>query len=69
MSATFASPSAFVAAATGGSIRQAWQSLSRFLAHRRARRHLAELPDYLLKDIGIGRSEIEPAVRDGRCPA
>jgi len=33
---------------------------------RRAERHLMELPDYLLKDIGIARSEIRHAVRQGR---
>jgi uncharacterized protein YjiS (DUF1127 family) len=32
----------------------------------RARRHLEELPDHMLRDIGIGRSEIESAVRFGR---
>jgi uncharacterized protein YjiS (DUF1127 family) len=32
----------------------------------RARRHLQELPDHMLRDIGIGRSEIESAVRFGR---
>ena len=33
---------------------------------RRDERHLMEMPDYLLKDIGIGRSEISSAVRQGR---
>lgn len=33
---------------------------------RRDERQLMEMPDYLLKDIGIGRSEIPGAVRQGR---
>lgn len=33
---------------------------------RRAERHLIELPDHLLKDIGISRSGIRRAVRQGR---
>ena len=33
---------------------------------RRDERLLMEMPDYLLKDIGIGRSEIPGAVRQGR---
>jgi uncharacterized protein YjiS (DUF1127 family) len=32
---------------------------------RRAERILMEMPDYLLKDIGIGRGEIRRAVRQG----
>lgn len=38
----------------------------RALIARRDERHLMEMPDYLLKDIGIGRSEIPSAVRQGR---
>jgi uncharacterized protein YjiS (DUF1127 family) len=33
---------------------------------RRAERHLIELPDHLLKDIGVSRSGIRRAVRQGR---
>jgi uncharacterized protein YjiS (DUF1127 family) len=33
---------------------------------RRDERQLLEMPDYLLKDIGIGRSQISGAVRHGR---
>jgi uncharacterized protein YjiS (DUF1127 family) len=33
---------------------------------RRAERILMEWPDYLLKDIGIGRADIPRAVRQGR---
>ena len=38
----------------------------RGLIARRDERQLMEMPDYLLKDIGIGRSEIPSAVRQGR---
>ena len=34
---------------------------------RAMRRRLEALPDYLLKDVGISRSEIETAIRYGRC--
>lgn len=33
---------------------------------RRAERHLMEMPDHLLKDIGLARSDIRRAVRWGR---
>jgi uncharacterized protein YjiS (DUF1127 family) len=33
---------------------------------RRAERALMEMPDHLLKDIGIGRAGIRQAVRQGR---
>jgi len=52
---------------------RAWVRLRRTLAAgvqawiaRRDERQLMEMPDYLLKDIGIGRSEISSAVRQGR---
>lgn len=52
---------------------RAWAGLRMTLAAgvrtwiaRRDERHLMEMPDYLLKDIGIGRSEIPSAVRQGR---
>lgn len=52
---------------------RAWAGLRTTLAAgvrgwiaRRDERHLMEMPDYLLKDIGIGRSEIPSAVRQGR---
>ena len=32
----------------------------------RAERHLMEMPDHLLKDIGLARSDIRRAVRRGR---
>ncbi|AZN98813.1 DUF1127 domain-containing protein [Mesorhizobium sp. M9A.F.Ca.ET.002.03.1.2] len=33
-------------------------ALRRFIRVRRDRQHLYELPDYILRDIGIDRSEI-----------
>jgi uncharacterized protein YjiS (DUF1127 family) len=33
---------------------------------RRDRRHLQEMPDYMLKDIGIARADIDRAIRQGR---
>jgi len=35
-------------------------------AERQAQRHLQALPDYLLRDIGLSRSEINRAVLFGR---
>jgi uncharacterized protein YjiS (DUF1127 family) len=52
---------------------RAWAGLRTMLAAgvqawiaRRDERQLLEMPDYLLKDIGIGRSQISGAVRHGR---
>jgi uncharacterized protein YjiS (DUF1127 family) len=52
---------------------RAWAGLRTTLAAgvrawiaRRDERDLMEMPDYLLKDIGIGRGEIPSAVRQGR---
>jgi uncharacterized protein YjiS (DUF1127 family) len=52
---------------------RAWAGLRTALAAgvrawiaRRDERQLLEMPDYLLKDIGIGRSQIPSAVRQGR---
>lgn len=38
------------------------------MAFKKARdeRHLKELPDYLLDDVGLQRRQIEPAVETGR---
>lgn len=45
---------------------RAFQFLSRSLRIRRDERHLAELPDFLLRDIGLGRGEIASVVRGSR---
>jgi uncharacterized protein YjiS (DUF1127 family) len=44
----------------------AWpRALARSLGRQRDREHLKELPDYLLRDIGIERFEIGSIVRCG----
>lgn len=45
---------------------RAFHFLSRSLRIRHAERHLAELPDFLLRDIGLGRGEIASVVRGSR---
>ena len=45
-----------------GSVAAAFADLARAYRRRRDRRHLGALPDYLLKDIGISRGEIDAAV-------
>jgi uncharacterized protein YjiS (DUF1127 family) len=47
-------------------LRRAWLEARSRWAARRDRRHLMELPDEMLRDIGLGRSEIDSAVRSGR---
>jgi uncharacterized protein YjiS (DUF1127 family) len=42
------------------------QAIKKRIKTARARRHLEALPDYMLRDIGIGRSEIGSAVMYGR---
>ena len=42
------------------------RAIRRAVETARARRHLEALPDYMLRDMGIGRSEIGSAVRFGR---
>ena len=39
-----------------------WSALRRLARNRRDRAHLHRLPDYLLSDIGISRSEIDSVV-------
>ena len=41
----------------------AWAGYRAFRARRRAAAHLRSLSEFHLKDIGISRSQIEPAVR------
>lgn len=51
-----------VVAAIGSAVR----AVRREMEIARARRHMANLPDSLLKDIGIDRLEIDLAARYGR---
>lgn len=39
-------------------VRRTFDTLRSIMRARREQRHLHELPDYLLDDIGLGRSEI-----------
>ena len=41
-------------------------AMKRFYRIRAARRALGSMPDYLLHDIGISRSEIDTVTRNGR---
>jgi uncharacterized protein YjiS (DUF1127 family) len=43
-----------------------WRITMTAIKMRGMRRRLEALPDYLLKDMGISRSGIEPALRHGR---
>jgi uncharacterized protein YjiS (DUF1127 family) len=43
-----------------------WQAVVRHRARRRDEHFLLSQPDYILRDIGIGRGEIESAVRGRR---
>lgn len=51
----------FMAAAIG----DGYRSMARHISIRRARAHLSEMPDYILSDIGISRSEIGSVTRYG----
>jgi uncharacterized protein YjiS (DUF1127 family) len=46
-----------------------FQRASRQVAIRRARRELLDLPDFMLADLGISRSEVDSVVRHGRADA
>jgi uncharacterized protein YjiS (DUF1127 family) len=43
-----------------------FMSVKRFYRIRAARHALGSMPDYLLHDIGISRSEIDTVTRNGR---
>lgn len=45
-----------------------WRSIRRRWTQAQDRQHLMQLPDSILHDIGLGRSEIDVAVRWGRRP-
>ncbi len=61
---TQASQSGF--AATASKVARAmYDQAERAWRRRRDRRHIYEMPDYLLKDIGISRSEIDSVVMYG----
>lgn len=45
---------------------QLLRSISRHISLQNDRKFLAEMPDYLLRDIGISRWEIDEATRFGR---
>lgn len=47
-------------------VRAVWSGLSRLAARRRDAEQLRDLPDYLLRDLGISRYEIEDAVHCDR---
>lgn len=47
----------------GGKAKRLWHRYLRLRELRGTRRELAGLDDHLLKDIGISRSQIEPATR------
>ena len=44
-----------------------WRAAAKALVRRQAERELRALDDRSLRDIGLGRSEIEAAVRGTRC--
>lgn len=50
----------------GGAVKFGWIACFDWCAQRLAVRHLQSLSDRELKDIGISRDAIEPAVRWGR---
>ncbi len=51
----------FMAAAFG----DGYRAMARHIRIHRARAHLSEMPDYILHDIGISRSEIGSVTRYG----
>jgi uncharacterized protein YjiS (DUF1127 family) len=68
--ATFAVPGTLAGQAARPSpvlaaIRSLLTTVARRAAARRARRELYELPDFMLSDLGISRSEVASVVRHG----
>jgi uncharacterized protein YjiS (DUF1127 family) len=64
LAADRSAPGHFFASAVD--IRAGGNFLARLVRIRRGRAELDELPDYLLRDIGIQRSEIRSVTRYGR---
>lgn len=54
-----------IAAIIGGAAFGAFGAVARAIRIRRDRAHLHELPDHLLRDIGISRSEIDSVTMFG----
>ena len=54
-------------ARTFGTFRSAWSAVQRWHEFARQRRHVADLDDRMLKDIGITRADVEDAVPVWRC--
>jgi uncharacterized protein YjiS (DUF1127 family) len=50
------------AAATGARLAQAYEQLLGWLERAHQRRHLAQLSDHMLKDIGLTRAEVEAEI-------
>jgi hypothetical protein len=58
-----AAPRRLPLAALAGAIVACWKAVALHRATRRDEYFLSSLPDYILRDIRIGRGEIEAAVR------
>ena len=43
-----------------------WHMLEKLMTERQTRAELSRLDDYMLKDIGLSRSSIDSAIRNGR---
>ena len=52
---------------TLGAFRAAWEAVQRWHDLARQRRHVADLDDRMLRDIGITRADVEDAVPSWRC--
>lgn len=66
MENSFAAASRSGLAASASKVARAmYDQAERAWRRRRDRRHIHEMPDYILKDIGISRSEIDSVVMFG----